>query len=378
MHLHFPTLGLVLLTVGILSSTIMIIIWRMYRQEPGTGLLACAAVLSVFGFLPMWVEPQIGPLAIVISNIATVGTPLLIFEGMVRFRRLSLAERLRIPVLFLYFMAYMAWTLTHLEHTRERFLANDLMMVILLGATIALLLWRQQGMERRVYMVIASTFALMLLAFSYRWIFTLTHTAENGSYRDSLTTLIIITLVPWAFGWTYGFVLVINIKGRQALHDAARRDPLTGLHNRLWMKERFDSAPSSTGRADGTPFCLVIIDINGFKRINDERGHLFGDLVLMQTARMIAGRLDPEDAAIRYGGDEFILLLTCKGNHMDLQSKLETIMREFKAPVVVEEVPIKISLSYGNANYPKDGTTLDELFKIADQRMYEQKRLLAR
>lgn len=86
MPLHFPTLGLVLLTVGIHTSVIMIIIWRMYRHMKGPGYWAVAALLTMLGFLPMWLEPKIGTLAIILNNFATVTTPLLIFEGVIKFR----------------------------------------------------------------------------------------------------------------------------------------------------------------------------------------------------------------------------------------------------------------------------------------------------
>ena len=83
-------------------------------------------------------------------------------------------------------------------------------------------------------------------------------------------------------------------------------------------------------------------------------------------------------SAIRYGGDEFILLLTCPKSGNILSQKLQRIVAAISEATTIESTVIQLSISYGNARYGEDGTTSDELFKVADQRMYEQKRALSR
>lgn len=374
MSLHFPTLGLVLLTVGILTSIIMLIIWRMYRQMEGPGFWATAAVLTTLGFLPMWLEPWIGNFAIILNNFATITTPLLIFEGAVRFRKLHLFDTVRVPGEFLLVLVYMLSTIVNLHDIRSRYLINDVLMMLVLALTIAVLLWHQKGLERIVYLLIASTFALMFIAFAIRWTSILMQKQDGGDPNSALTTVIFFTLVPWAIGWSYGFVLVINIKGRQTLYDTAHTDPLTGLSNRLWMVERFDTLVRTMGTMEERIFCLTILDINGFKSINDKHGHLYGDAVLRHVGTCILQLLEKGDYCVRYGGDEFILLLTCERDGGHLDNKLTRIISSLETPVTLEDIPLNLSMSHGSAVYPIDGTTSDELFKVADQRMYGQKR----
>lgn len=371
--LHYPTLGLVLLTVGILTSVIMIFIWRLHPNLKGTGLWAVGALLTTLGFFPMWLEPTIGSLAIILNNIATITTPLLIFEGVMRFREFHPLERFRVPFEILFGMIYILSTIMNLDHARNRYIINDLLMMVVLGLTIVVLLWKQKGLERIVYMVIAVTFALVFVAFLYRWLYSLLNREFSRDPNTVLSTMIFFTLVPWSVGWSYGFILIINIKGRQALYDAARIDVLTGLNNRLWMTEQFDSAlnANTTKRRH---LCLAVLDIDGFKDLNDRYGHLFGDMVLEHVGKAIKGQLGEEDSAIRYGGDEFILLLSCPGSDNILSKKLLRIVEAATRETTIESTTLHLSISYGNACYPEDGKTSDELFKVADQRMYRQKR----
>ena len=373
MSLHYPTLGSVLLTVGILTSVMMIFIWRLYPTLQGTSLWAVGALLTTLGFFPMWLEPTLGSIAIVLNNIATITTPLLIFEGAIRFKGLHPLDHVRVPFEILYGIGYLLSTLLNLHNARGRYMINDLLMMIVLALTIVVLLWKVKGLERIVYIIIAVTFALMFVAFFFRWLFSMLNSNFLNDPNQVLTPIIFFTLVPWAIGWSYGFILIINIKGRQALFDAARTDVLTGLNNRLWMTEQFDAALKAA-TTKGTSLCLSVLDVNGFKNLNDEYGHMFGDEVLRHIGKVIRERLTDGDSAIRYGGDEFILLLTCPKSGNNLTQKLQQIVEAVTEPITIESVALNLSISFGNALYPKDGTTSDDLFKVADSRMYAQKR----
>lgn len=120
--------------------------------------------------------------------------------------------------------------------------------------------------------------------------------------------------------------------------------------------------------------CLVVLDIDGFKDLNDAYGHQFGDDVLRHVGKTIREQLEIEDSAIRYGGDEFILLLTCHQSETFLSTKLRHIITAATRETTIETKVLKLSISYGTACYPEDGKTNDELFKVADKRMYAQKR----
>ncbi len=370
MLLHFPTLGLVLLSVGLLTSCIMIIIWRMYPHLEGPGFWVAAVVLMTLGFIPIWLEPQIGNMAIILNNFASITTPALILEGIMRFRRIGTGRNIRIPSGILYILLYMLSTMVNLGQASRRYTFNDPMIFMLLVTTILVLLWKQKGWERLANGFISLTFALLATAFAIRWTLAQINPSSATDLNDRLGILIYFTLVPWAIGWTYGFVLLINIRGRQELHDAARIDALTGLHNRLWMAERLDDSVQDTDRMT----CLVLFDINGFKKINDEKGHLFGDAVLRWIGSTILQNLTEDDAAIRYGGDEFLLLISCHGSQESFDRKLHAIIHAVESPTTIEGTELQVSLSYGTAHCPADGQSADVLLALADKRMYARKR----
>lgn len=370
MSLDFPTLGLVLVAVGFLSTVVMTTIWRLYRQEQGPAWWASAALLMTLGFLPLWLRPRIGDMAIILANVVAIGSPLLILEGVVRFRGLSMPSRLRLGTGLALFFLYMLASVVFLDDARHRYMINDLLMMVVLGLTILALLWRESGENRAVALVISFTFAIMILAFGYRWVLSLTSRFDEQQYIDRMMTIIYFTLVPWAIGWNYGFILAINSRSRKALHESARKDPLTGLYNRLWMTEHVED---SLGERDSN-LSLAILDIDGFKRINDLHGHLFGDAVLNYVADSIREHLPANGSGIRYGGDEFILLFSCEGDCAQKEKLLDSIIERIGQPCVINGIPLEIKLSCGTATYPRDGESMDELFRVADQRMYEKKR----
>ncbi len=100
-----------------------------------------------------------------------------------------------------------------------------------------------------------------------------------------------------------------NLRLREALQEQAIRDPLTGLYNRRFMDEWVQGEVSRTDRAGGS-LGIVLVDVDLFKQVNDEHGHEAGDEVLQAIAAALRDSLRPEDISCRYGGDEFILLLS--------------------------------------------------------------------
>ena len=375
MSLHFPTLGLVLLTVGITTSVILIFLWRINRHEAGPGIWALASVVCTLGYVPLWLEPQMGNMAIILNNISAIGTLLLILEGILRFRRFSFGSRNRMIAELLYFLIYMASSTINVEDARARYLVNDLLLCVVLLVIIYVLLIRHKGMEGVIYGIIAALFALLLAAFTYRWSMVLSGMVDAEQINTSMTTIIFFTLTPWSLGWTFGLVVILNIRTQQTLWETARRDSLTGLYNRLWMMESL--ATRLNGNQIGTKrsFCLAIIDINGFKLINDSRGHMFGDKVLKKAADILTTYMGPTDSAVRYGGDEFILLIDCTGTKASMETLREQLIRTMETPTTLDGLNLHVSVSIGTAMFPDDGESVDELLKVADERMYTHKRI---
>jgi diguanylate cyclase (GGDEF)-like protein len=146
-------------------------------------------------------------------------------------------------------------------------------------------------------------------------------------------------------------------------------DPLTGLYNRRFLIDHIWREISRAERSEGI-VSTVMMDLRGFKSINDRLGHPVGDSVLVRTARVIRESLRAIDAGGRWGGDEFVLVLP----NTDMVSAFAVIERVRSRigalPLATRGGP-NLDLHYGVASYPHDGKSPDFLLKIADLRLYQ-------
>lgn len=157
------------------------------------------------------------------------------------------------------------------------------------------------------------------------------------------------------------------------LYESAVRDALTHCFNRRYFQERF-SQEMSFARRHNSPLSLVVMDLDHFKRINDEHGHAAGDQVLRAVAARIQSNLRDEDLLARLGGEEFALLLR-DTPLVEAVAVAERARRRIGgAPIHFEGRPIQTSASFGVACTSEPGVeTTDHLFSQADQRMYQAK-----
>jgi diguanylate cyclase (GGDEF)-like protein len=151
------------------------------------------------------------------------------------------------------------------------------------------------------------------------------------------------------------------------------RDPLTGLENRRALDESLEREIARSRRLH-KKFAVVFLDLDNLKQINDRSGHQNGDDLLKAMGQALEALRRPYDVAARYGGDEFVLLLTDMNEKDDLSA--EDIKARLTRSFVVasREQGIELSASIGIAFWPIDGTTGKELLACADARMYEDKR----
>jgi diguanylate cyclase (GGDEF)-like protein len=157
--------------------------------------------------------------------------------------------------------------------------------------------------------------------------------------------------------------LRLDVARHDSLHDG-----LTGLLNRRAFDEVLSTACAQTQRY-GWPFALVLLDLDGFKKVNDRLGHAAGDATLQAVGVELRHRLRAGDAAARIGGDEFALVLPNVGDAL-VRELVERIEGAIEA--VVPDA--RVTLSAGYAVAPGDGVQPEALFQVADQRLYEGKK----
>jgi diguanylate cyclase (GGDEF)-like protein len=170
-----------------------------------------------------------------------------------------------------------------------------------------------------------------------------------------------------------GFLLMYNERAQAELHRLARTDPLTGTLNRLALDEEANRLFRQSG-SHGTPLTVLMIDVDHFKRINDEFGHATGDRVLAALAASIAVTVRPPVVLGRMGGEEFLALLPGTGmaEAMALAEQMRAAVATLR-PVPGDGMP-GITISAGIAMRRPDDADAHGLIRRADRALYDAKR----
>ncbi len=157
---------------------------------------------------------------------------------------------------------------------------------------------------------------------------------------------------------------------RIKLTDKAQRDSLTGLFNREAFETRIKKVLEDVNNGDRDSFAVMIIDIDNFKGINDNYGHLFGDLSIIDMAGLLRTKVFPTDIVGRFGGDEFIVACTDYKTVNELEDRIVTLRRDYSETMHLEYDGASFSCSIGVAFYGDDGTDYETLVSNADKALY--------
>ena len=158
-----------------------------------------------------------------------------------------------------------------------------------------------------------------------------------------------------------------------ALYQLATHDSLTGLANRSLFFDRLRKRLLS-GRRQVEPLGILIIDMDGLKRVNDSYGHRAGDAAIREMALRISRIPRRSDVVARLGGDEFGVIVGEISDHVDLLAIVERLSQQTDQPFLFEGHTLDLTASIGHARFPEDGKTVDALLEAADRSMYEMKR----
>ena len=156
----------------------------------------------------------------------------------------------------------------------------------------------------------------------------------------------------------------------QQMQQQAITDSLTGLKTRRFFMEALNSE-LSRARRSGESFSVLVVDMNGFKQINDTLGHLEGDLVLVRVARILEHRSRASSVVARYGGDEFTILIPGASMEQGRAVARRLQMAIEQDPLLAER---KVSASLGVGSFPDSGATPEDILRAADTRMYSAKK----
>jgi diguanylate cyclase (GGDEF)-like protein/PAS domain S-box-containing protein len=167
-----------------------------------------------------------------------------------------------------------------------------------------------------------------------------------------------------------------DITERKAAEDMlafqAKHDPLTGLPNRMLLMDRLEQAIELARRKHGA-VALLLLDLDGFKAVNDERGHHAGDQMLCEIGQRWSDRLRACDTLARLGGDEFAVLIG-DGDRNAAEAVASALRDPMHGKFCLDGTSLQVGVSVGQAVFPDEGVTADQLLKAADLAMYREKR----
>lgn len=267
------------------------------------------------------------------------------------------------------------WWVAVDAHIRWRVTVNSL-----IYATVSLLcakaLWiRAEPLIQKAYRFTGTVFALCALAMAARaamaWAPSLPVIDHHHSDPYSIGGMLLISILQ--FFSAFGFVLMLNYRLATDLDRLASRDHLTGALNRRSLESFADRLCLQLSLA-GKPLSILMLDIDHFKSINDRYGHLVGDRVLEKAAGFIRDSIRTDDFLVRYGGEEFCVLMPGITEH-EARQIAERLRRRFAGtPVLAHEggvVRCTVSIGYGDSLHL--GLDLLALLDAADTALYRAK-----
>ena len=245
-----------------------------------------------------------------------------------------------------------------------------------LALTLKLLLPRQDGRINPGARLAGIVVVVLIAVYAIRAVTSLLHIGGDFDYvhPHPLQSVLLLLLLFLSMTVNFGFLLMATDRLRNEVADLALLDDLTGVGNRRHLLQRLTEECSRSERS-GEPFALLVIDLDGFKLINDTHGHAAGDACLQHFTLMTQTRLRPADMLARTGGDEFCVVLPAStlGEGEIVARRILDVCRADAAACAGDDIPI--SLSIGVAQWTGDmGPFPDRLMAAADHALYEAKK----
>src|SRR5229473_407700 len=244
-----------------------------------------------------------------------------------------------------------------------------------LALTLKLLLSETDGRRSPGARLAGIVAVLMIAIYAVRAGGTLLHIGNFSVIQSNPAQWTIVLLLMFlSMAWNFGFLLMAIDRLRNEVADLALLDDLTGVGNRRHLLQRLTEECAKSARSD-EPFALLVVDLDGFKAINDTHGHAAGDACLQHFTLMAQTRLRPGDLLARTGGDEFCIVLpssTAQEGALIARSVLE-VCREDAVGCVGVDIPIAVSI--GIAQWSREiGPFPDRLIAAADHALYAAKK----
>jgi diguanylate cyclase (GGDEF)-like protein len=272
--------------------------------------------------------------------------------------------------------AGIAFFLFGYDSSTMRIMIYSLAQCLPLALTLRLLMSPQNGRVNPGARLAGIIAMLMMAIHVARAMTKLFHVGGDYTFAEfnGLQSLVILALMFLSMAFNFGFLLMAIDRLRNEVADLALMDDLTGVGNRRHLLQRLTEECARSERSQ-QPFALLVIDLDGFKAINDTHGHAAGDACLQHFTLMSQTRLRPGDMLARTGGDEFCVVLPASTlrEGATIARRIIDVCRDDAAACVGADVPVAVSIGVAQWT-PEVGAFPDRLIAAADHALYVAKK----
>lgn len=206
--------------------------------------------------------------------------------------------------------------------------------------------------------------------------------ASQGTFNVALMLAVILVVTGYCVRLLMNDIrqLVLELReendrtrcARERIEQLLHHDALTGLPNRVLLRDRFNQLYRQSSR-DGLQVAVVFIDLDNFKPINDSLGHAVGDAFLKEVARRLSGNLRASDTVARFGGDEFVVVMGQLVSQNVAHTRVTDLLEILRKPTLIRGQELATTASMGIAMAPADARSFESALRKADVAMYESK-----
>ncbi len=366
------------LFLGALSAAVVgVLLFLVRRQlapslQPSLRWWITGSLVFPLGFALLGLHGSVDSLWLTVATSTLIGAAFCAYAIALRAFNGSPQRRLRLAIILGLVAVVAAYFGGVAPDESLRVGWSSALYAVLLG-TCARAFYRRGMAINVVQHVTGGMFVFCTVLMSYRAVVYLFGIADFGTPRDAPLQLMVYGLggmLPVVS--TVGFLLMCTDRGQQELSAAARLDYLTGICNRRAIED-LGARAMAAARRHGMPLAMMIIDVDHFKRINDEFGHAAGDEALIETVRRIRDSLRAEDLVGRLGGEEFVAVLPNTDGQSALAAAERTRAAFACAPMPVGGGEPLVTVSVGVAVLAPEDSQFSHLLRRADRAMYAAK-----
>ncbi len=370
--IDYPTVSLILSIISIVAAIVLFVLQKIIEDEQGIKILFIGSIVGVVGFISIFFTPAFGVYAQVIGTFSTLTSVLCILEGVLRFRTIGNPRKRKWFAVF-FFIGFFVIAYVTKSNGPLRYLMHDGLFALMCFMTGYYFLKGTEKTERILSYIFAGAFFAEGLWFLVRWTMALFGAFSNDAFpkHPFIGTIFLVSTI-WLLMYVFSILLVISYRAQARMRNTSEKDELTGLYNRrkldLNLKSFIDRNKTYEER-----FAVYMMDINGFKMVNDTIGHAFGDMLLIELANKLQTITRSGDFACRLGGDEFIIVLRLAGGEAEAIKAKDRLKSKIEEPFECEKYTVFLKTAIGFVFVEDTTITLDEILNNADRNMYIDK-----